>query len=334
MFYVLTPNKGEYQMYEREHIRIVDVPAFYKINLFFLALYYRAFPALMKSLSIDLVFNFADVVIPTKIKQIYFFDWAYAVYDEKYIWTRMSRTDFLVRKTKVYLIDRYIQQVETVICQTHNMANRLQKKYAIKDLLIIPTPVGIEFKEPSKPRDFVLSAGKTLFLFPAGYASHKNFDVLIPLAELIQKKKLPYEVVLTIDEKIADSFLSKIAEKEVNCIRNVGTVRREHMPGLYKACDVVLLPTLLESFGLPYVEAMAYGKPIITSDLDFAHDVCGRDAIYFNPFDAESILLAMQAVSAEKASSVSGLEKVSKKEYPNWDQVFFQFQEKIEQLVK
>jgi len=51
----------------------------------------------------------------------------------------------------------------------------------------------------------------------------------------------------------------------------------------------MFLPTFLESFSGTYLEAMHFGLPILTSDLDFAHAVCGDAAIYFDPWNAASI---------------------------------------------
>jgi glycosyltransferase involved in cell wall biosynthesis len=51
----------------------------------------------------------------------------------------------------------------------------------------------------------------------------------------------------------------------------------------------MLFPTLLESFSGTYIEAMHFGLPIITSDLDFAHTVCGDAAIYCDPLSIKSI---------------------------------------------
>ena len=51
----------------------------------------------------------------------------------------------------------------------------------------------------------------------------------------------------------------------------------------------MILPTLLESFSATYIEAMFHGKTILTSDLDFARDVCGEAAFYFDPLNPQSI---------------------------------------------
>ena len=66
---------------------------------------------------------------------------------------------------------------------------------------------------------------------------------------------------------------------------NVGPVALADGPALYQSCDVCFLPTLLETFTATYPEAMAMGLPIVTSDVDFARDICQSAAVYFRPRD-------------------------------------------------
>ena len=53
---------------------------------------------------------------------------------------------------------------------------------------------------------------------------------------------------------------------------------------------------LLESFTGTYLEAMHFGLPILTSDLDFAHGLCGDAALYFDPHDPHSMRHAIQRI--------------------------------------
>ena len=76
---------------------------------------------------------------------------------------------------------------------------------------------------------------------------------------------------------------------EIDTIINVGPIRIEEAPSLYKECDAMFLPTLLECFSASYVESMKMEKPILTSDMGFAWTVCNNAAIYFDPMDANDI---------------------------------------------
>lgn len=122
----------------------------------------------------------------------------------------------------------------------------------------------------------------------------------------------------------------------LNCIFNVGKVAGEFMPSLYQQCDVLLFPSLLETYGLPYIEAMAFDKPILTSDLDFAHAICNEIAYYFDPFNAESILNVMIHFSDDDIELKKRL-NVGKKKIellPDWQKVFLEFEEQIEIILK
>ena len=54
--------------------------------------------------------------------------------------------------------------------------------------------------------------------------------------------------------------------------------------------SALFIPTLVESFGLIYIEAMKYNCPILTSDRDFAHWICKDLAMYFDPLNEMSIV--------------------------------------------
>lgn len=66
-------------------------------------------------------------------------------------------------------------------------------------------------------------------------------------------------------------------------------VSRDELPLLYAAADVLLYPSLYEGFGLPVVEAMACGTPVITSNVSSMPEVGGSAVLYVNPEDSEDI---------------------------------------------
>lgn len=66
----------------------------------------------------------------------------------------------------------------------------------------------------------------------------------------------------------------------------LGRVEYKKMPYLYRAAEAFVFPSLAETFGLPLLEAMASGIPVIASDLPVTREVCGQAAYYFRPGDA------------------------------------------------
>jgi len=69
-------------------------------------------------------------------------------------------------------------------------------------------------------------------------------------------------------------------------IQNIGPVKLLDGPSLYAQCDITLLPSVLETFSATYPESMHMGLPIITSDMQFARNVCADAALYFEPMNA------------------------------------------------
>jgi alpha-1,3-rhamnosyl/mannosyltransferase len=61
------------------------------------------------------------------------------------------------------------------------------------------------------------------------------------------------------------------------------------MPGLFAGADLLLYPTLYEGFGLPVVEAMACGTPVLTSSTSALQEIAGGYAYLVDPLDVDAI---------------------------------------------
>jgi glycosyltransferase involved in cell wall biosynthesis len=69
------------------------------------------------------------------------------------------------------------------------------------------------------------------------------------------------------------------------------------MEALYRSHDVLVFPSLCESFGLPLVEAAIHGLAIVASDLDFAREVLGRQATFASPSASRSWVDAIERIT-------------------------------------
>ncbi len=79
-------------------------------------------------------------------------------------------------------------------------------------------------------------------------------------------------------------------------VKLLGFVPKDHLPGLYAGARAFVLPTILETFGQPFVEALAAGLPIIAADLPFAREVCGDAALYFAADQVDQLAEVMKTV--------------------------------------
>lgn len=118
---------------------------------------------------------------------------------------------------------------------------------------------------------------------------HKNLEILNEVCALIPslncKKEIKFYTTLP-----HDSVCKIFNESTRKYIVNVGPQLVADCPKLVAQCDALFLPTLLECYSASYPEAMCMEKPILTSNLSFATDVCDNAALYFNPLDANDII--------------------------------------------
>src|SRR4051812_23538461 len=74
----------------------------------------------------------------------------------------------------------------------------------------------------------------------------------------------------------------------------LGPVPDEHLPGLYAGASAFVLPSLYEGFGLPCIEAMACGTPVVAADAAALPETCGEAALYADPRDPDAIADAVE----------------------------------------
>jgi glycosyltransferase involved in cell wall biosynthesis len=84
-------------------------------------------------------------------------------------------------------------------------------------------------------------------------------------------------------------------------VRFLGFVPESTLSALYRLATMFVFPSLYEGFGLPPLEAMAAGAPVITSNVSSLPEVVGDAAVLIDPRDAASIATAMARVIGDEA---------------------------------
>ncbi len=91
-----------------------------------------------------------------------------------------------------------------------------------------------------------------------------------------------------------------------------GYVPDDALPSLYRGADVYVYPSLFEGFGIPVVEAMACGTPVVVSDHPSLDEACGDAAIRVDPNDPEAIAAGIVEALARRVELVAaGIEHAS-----------------------
>lgn len=337
-YIVLVPCKSEYNEFITENISIIELSKVCNKNIFSPIINHFILPRLIKKHNIDLIFNLSDIIIPTYVPQLYLFDWPYAVYPDSIVWQKMDFQDYVNRKIKLLFFRIYLKYASVVIAQTETMKNKLESIYGLKNLVIIPNAVSLENMNGGDFFDFSLPKDKIKFLYLTHYYVHKNIEIFLMLARKIKAESLPYCLVVTLEpsqHKNVKKFLASVGAEGLNdIIINVGAVSMPHVPSLYSQIDALLMPTLLESFSGTYVEAMFHEKTILTSSFDFAKDVCGTAAFYFDPLNVESIFDTIQIAFTNDELRNDKINEGNRllTNLPNWPKVFSLYQELFKTL--
>ena len=92
-----------------------------------------------------------------------------------------------------------------------------------------------------------------------------------------------------------DQIFTTVTElKLTNFVRFPGYIPTDELVDWYRAAEVFVYPSLMEGFGLPVLEAMACGTPVICSDLPSLRDVAGDAALYFHPQDEAELVQCLE----------------------------------------
>lgn len=149
---------------------------------------------------------------------------------------------------------------------------------------------------------------KDFFLYVGNAYPHKNLETLIQTFKNFHKDHPEVQLVLVGRKDYFYQRTKKIAAKaglwDENS-RNNTIVFPDYVPDekleiLYKQSIAYIFPSLYEGFGLPPLEAMAKGCPVLSSNAASMPEVLGEAALYFNPRDPQQIIKRMKDIKNNK----------------------------------
>lgn len=143
----------------------------------------------------------------------------------------------------------------------------------------------------------------SFIFFLGNKAPKKNMKrVLEAYAKYCQEVEQPIELVVA---ESSEQDLKKILTEinQPNLLANIvltGYVRHDELPAIYNLATLFLYPSLRESFGIPIIEAMACGTPVITSNTSAMPEVADDAAMLVNPFDVDAIANSIKKILENK----------------------------------
>lgn len=231
------------------------------------------------------------------------------------VWKRfpetMTRPGRLVERV---LMPRSIAKADKIVTVSNAVAKELNENYPSCVLEMIYPGMNVT-PTPNRNRK-----SNPYYLFVGTLEPRKNLPRIIKAFQLFSQVNDHYDFVLVgsvgwggqqIETMIEGFGLS-------DRVKLTGRVTESELSAYYSGCTAVVMPSLYEGFGLPLLEGMGCGAPVITSNYGACREVAGQAGLFVNPFSEHSICDAMLALTDESLQQNLSRIAVQRAKKFNW----------------
>lgn len=171
--------------------------------------------------------------------------------------------------------------------------------------------------------------GMPVFLYPATPDCHKNFETLCQASRILEEKVGPgkFKTLVTIDGK-ENRYSSWLYEKyhDVKSVEFHGFMSKDELMSWYGKAACLVFPSRIETWGLPISEYKPTGKPMILSDLPYAHETASGapKVAFFPPTDAQKLSELMEDILDGNTDGFASIDPFSPEPLTasSWDSLF------------
>lgn len=195
------------------------------------------------------------------------------------------------------------KRANKIITDSENTKRDILERYNVNPdkIEVIYLGVGEEFVKKEEVEveylydKFSIPRNKKILMYVGNLKPHKNLErLLIAFSQMENKQDY---CMLLIGKAFEKYNVLEQKEKELGIddyILHTGMVNQEELVDLYNLADLFVFPSLYEGFGIPVLEALACGTPVICSNTSSLPEVGSECVNYFNPVDVEQIMQAIQ----------------------------------------
>lgn len=281
------------------------------------------YPTILKRTHLDLIHytNFNSPILFTKIPSVV------TIHDlTLWFFPGRGQKSWFRRMVYRFVIKRTCQNAKHIIAIT-----KKTKQDIIKLLNINPEKITIVYEAVPKNYKIIsndqkikklkhkFNISKPYTMYVGQWRDHKNVIKMIRAFSLFRRRyNIDYQLVMV--GKVDDKYPQiKAIIKELELTNHVvftGYVPDSELPYIYNGAEFFVWPSLYEGFGLPPLEAMACGTPVVSSNVSCMPEVLGDAAYYFNPLSVESIAKSMadmaQSYALKREFRLKGLRQAKK----------------------
>jgi glycosyltransferase involved in cell wall biosynthesis len=188
------------------------------------------------------------------------------------------------------------KRCQALITDSRFARGELARELGISPERITSIALGVAPPRPPVPVALEVEALQPFVLYVGTAERRKGFDTLLEAMSRVARERP--EVSLVVTTRLEDWDVPPGLR-----ISQLGFVDDDVLAALYRACALLAFPSRYEGFGLPVLEAMSYGAPVVASNASAIPEAGGDAACYVPPDDAEALAAAILRVSGDAAVS-------------------------------
>ncbi|MCD6528591.1 glycosyltransferase family 4 protein [bacterium] len=208
-----------------------------------------------------------------------------------------------------------IKQADKIIAVSQSTKNDLQKLFKVPNskIKVIYNGLDARFFRRNKPAEIKRVKNKyhiqgNYILFLSRLEKRKNCEKIIKSFVRFKnknKKYSQYKLVMAGKcprrfKKTKDKIVKSLPIKYAKEIIFPGYIDSDDINALYQGATIFLFPSLYEGFGLPIIEAMSKGVPVITSNNSSMSEIAKESALLVNPYKTDSIVEGLEKILGDK----------------------------------
>jgi glycosyltransferase involved in cell wall biosynthesis len=202
------------------------------------------------------------------------------------------------------MFPKIVQSIDKIISDSHHTKQDIIKHFKIpEDKIKVIHLAASENYRPLNEKEIINIKQKynlnyPFILYVGTLEPRKNIPTLLKALYKLKKQGIKHKLVITGKKGWKYKSIFETIDK-LNLQKDViftGYVPDEDLPALYNAADLFVYPSLYEGFGLPPLEAMQCGTPVITSNTSSLPEVVGDAGIMVNPYDVDELANKMYEV--------------------------------------
>lgn len=245
------------------------------------------------------------------------------VYEDtrNYIYKHNLKLKIYQKLLNYFKAKKFKRNADFAVVETQTFKQRLSLFMSFDEskIFVVENSFNSNFLIENKIKKQEIIQSQILNLFvPSAFYPHKNLNILVDVAYYLKNEfKLTFKFNFLIrKDSLEWQNLTILAKSKYvdDCFYTYGTVPNARMKELYAINNFIILPTLAEASTAVYPEAFISKKVLLTSDIDFARELCGNAAVFFDPLNAqdiaEKIVATFQDQELQAQLIHNGLERV------------------------